>query len=87
MARISSKEVNARALELREPGTTQKQICQDLRISKSELRSWMDEPRLHHHGFKPAEGVGGKAEQARMLKREQEIRTTRSCGKLRPSSP
>lgn len=52
---------------------TQKQVCADLGMSKSALQSWVNETRLQHHGFEPAEDAAGKAEQAKMLKRIREL--------------
>jgi transposase len=73
MPKIYSEEFKASALELLEQGMTQKQVCQDLGMSKSALQAWVNEARLHQHGFEPAEGTEGKTEQARMLRRIREL--------------
>ena len=73
MPKIYTEEFKASALDLLEQGMTQKQVCADLGVSKSALQAWVNQSRLHQHGFEPAEGVEGKAEQARMLKRIREL--------------
>lgn len=83
MPKIYSEEFKASALELLEQGMTQKQVCQDLGMSKSALQAWVNEARLHQHGFEPADESAGKVEQARMLRRirelEQEIEILRQA--------
>jgi transposase len=88
MPKTCSEEFKASALELPGQGMTQKQVCQDLGMSKSALQAWVKEARLHQHGFEPAEGAEGKAEQVRMLRRIREPgRRTRSCDRPPPTCP
>ena len=73
--KIYSEELKASALELLDQGMTQKQVCQDLGMSKSALQAWVNESRLRERGFEPARGpsAGDGGEQTRMLKRIREL--------------
>lgn len=73
--KIYSEELKASALELLDQGMTQKQVCQDLGMSKSALQAWVNESRLRERGFEPAHGqsAGDGGEQTRMLKRIREL--------------
>lgn len=51
----------------------QKQVCEDLGISKSALHMWVSKNRAHHHGVEPAEDAASRAEQSKMLKRIREL--------------
>lgn len=73
MPNIYSEEFKASALELLVSGMTQKQVSEDLGISKSSLHLWVSKSRAHHHGVEPAEDAAGRAEQSMMLKRIREL--------------
>lgn len=73
MPKIYSEEFKASALELLDSGMTQKQVCEDLGISKSALQMWVSKDRAHHHGVEPAEDAAGRADQSKMLRRIREL--------------
>lgn len=73
MPKIYSEEFKASALELLDSGMTQKQVCEDLGISKSSLQLWVNKHRATVHGFVPAENSAELAEQTKMLKRIREL--------------
>jgi transposase len=73
MPKIYTEEFKQTALDLLAGGMTQKQVCQDLGVSKSALQSWVRLSRLQEHGIEPATDDAGKREQAALLKRVREL--------------
>ena len=69
MPKIYSEEFKASALELLDSGMTQKQVCEDLGISKSALQMWVSKDPAHHHGVEPAEDAAGRAAKGLLTRR------------------
>jgi transposase len=68
-----SEEFKRDAVALVESGSTQKQVCRDLGVSKSALSKWVNHSRLRARGIEPADDPDERAGQTVLLRRIEEL--------------
>ena len=70
---VYTDEFKRDAVALVESGIPQKQVCQDLGISRTALQSWLRDTRFHSHGMTPSIDPEERKEMSQAFKRIREL--------------
>jgi transposase len=73
MSTTYSEEFKKDAVALVESGSTQRQVCHDLGVSKSALSKWVKDSALRARGIEPAGDVDERRGQTVLLYRIEEL--------------
>jgi transposase len=68
-----SSEFKQDAVALVEAGSSQKQVCHDLGVSKSALQRWVEDARIAGRGLEPPQDVDERRRTAGLLRRIEEL--------------
>jgi len=68
-----SEEFKQEAVALVEAGSSQKQVCHDLGVSKSALQRWVEDARLAGRGVEPPQDADERRRAAVLLRRIDEL--------------
>lgn len=71
--KIYSDEFKRDAVALVAAGSSQKQVCKDLGISKTALQTWVRDDRFRSYGMTPTTDPDERREMAAALKRIREL--------------
>lgn len=72
-AKIYSDEFKRDAVALVNSGMSQRQVCEDMGISRSSLQNWVQKDRMDSRGIPLPEDVEERKEVAKALKRVREL--------------
>lgn len=73
MPKIYSDEFKRDAVALVNSGMSQRQVCEDMGISRSSLQNWVQKDRMDSRGIPLPEDVEERKEVAKALKRVREL--------------
>lgn len=75
MPKIYSDEFKRDAVAMVAAGSSQRQVCRDLGISKTALQTWIRDDRFRSHGMTPTTDLDERREMTAALRRirEQEM--------------
>jgi len=71
--KIYSDEFKRDAVALVNSGMTQRQVCEDMGISRSSLQNWVQADRMDSRGIQVPEDIEERKEVAKALKRVREL--------------
>lgn len=73
MPKIYSDEFKRDAVAMVAAGSSQKQVCRDLGISKTALQTWVRDERFRSHGLTPTSDPDERREIAAAVRRIREL--------------
>lgn len=73
MPKIYSDEFKRDAVALVNSGMTQRQVCEDMGVSRSALQLWVQTDRMDSRGIQIPENIEERKEVAKALKRVREL--------------